>query len=276
MNTKLLLASMAIIAILATGEAIVWNQYASESMKIFAFCGAASTPVLEVAAQAYEEKTGTKVELTFGGSGTVLSSMEISKMGDLFIPGSPDYMSKAINDGVVYPETVRMIAYLIPAIIVSKGNPKNIRGIEDLAKPGLRVGIGDPESVCVGLYAKELLEHNDLWDEVEENIVTYAASCSKAAALASLGQVDAIMGWDVFYSWPPEKVDIVYIDPDKIPRIAYVPGAVSIYTQDRSEAQGFLDFLLSLEGREIWAKYGYIASEEEAREFAPEAEIPEI
>ncbi len=276
MNTKLLLASMAIIAILATGVAIVWNQYASESMKIFAFCGAASTPVLEESAQAYEEKTGTKVELTFGGSGTVLSSMEISKMGDLFIPGSPDYMSKAINDGVVYPETVRMIAYLIPAIIVSKGNPKNIRGIEDLAKPGLRVGIGDPESVCVGLYAKELLEHNDLWDEVEENIVTYAASCSKAAALASLGQVDAIVGWDVFYSWTPEKVDIVYIDPDKIPRIAYVPGAVSIYTQDRSEAQGFLDFLLSLEGREIWAKYGYIASEEEAREFAPVAEIPEI
>ncbi len=276
MNTKLLLASMAIIAILATGVAIVWSQYASESTKIFAFCGAASTPVLEEAAQAYEEKTGTKVELTFGGSGTVLSSMEISKMGDLFIPGSPDYMTKAKNDGVVYPETVRMIAYLIPAIIVPKGNPKNIRGIEDLAKPGLRVGIGDPESVCVGLYAKELLEHNDLWDEVEENIVTYAASCSKTAALASLGQVDAIVGWDVFYSWTPEKVDIVYIDPDKIPRIAYVPGAVSIYTQDRSEAQGFLDFLLSLEGREIWAKYGYIASEEEAREFAPEAEIPEI
>ena len=247
---------------------------ASEKQKtITAFCGSASKPAMEEAAQAFEEETGIKVYLNFSGSGTMLSQMKVSKSGDLYIPGSPDYMVMAEESGVVEPDSVKIISYLIPAILVQPGNPRNIKSLSDLARPGIEVGIGNPEAVCVGLYAYEILERNNLLIEVEANIVTHAESCAKTASLVALKSVDAILGWRVFSEWNPDTTDVVYLKPEQIPRLAYIPGAISTFTRDRECAQNFLDFLVSPQGQEIFAKWGYLATKSQARQFAPSAEI---
>ncbi len=143
---------------------------------ITAFVGSASKPAMEEAARAFEQETGIKVYLNFGGSGTMLSQMKLSRSGDLYIPGSPDYMVLAERNGVVEPESVKIISYLIPAILVQHGNPRNIQSLSDLAQPGIEVGIADPESVSIGTYAYEILEYNNLLPEVGRNIVTYGES----------------------------------------------------------------------------------------------------
>lgn len=253
---------------------MVFNGCSQGQQKtITAFCGSASKPAMEEAAAAFREETGIEVFLNFGGSGTILSQMKLSKSGDLYIPGSPDYMAIAEQDGLVDPESVKIISYLVPAILVQKGNPKNITSLSDLAKPGIEVGIGNPEAVCVGLYAVELLEYNHLLQEVGGNIVTYAESCDKTASLVALKAVDAVIGWDVFSAWSPQTTDIVYLKPEQISRLAYIPGAISTFTRDRENARKFLDFLVSPQVQEIFHKWGYIATETEARKFAPDAEI---
>ncbi len=65
--------------------------------------------------------------MTFGGSGKVLSQMKLAKQGDLYFPGSSDYMEKAKKDGDVIADTEAIIAYLVPAINVQAGNPKTSR-----------------------------------------------------------------------------------------------------------------------------------------------------
>jgi molybdate transport system substrate-binding protein len=241
--------------------------------RIFAFCGAASKPAMEEVAETFKKMTGIHVDLNFGGSGTMLSQMKMSRRGDLYIPGSPDYMIQAEREGMVDPKTVRIIAYLIPAIGVQPGNPKNIKALSDLAKPGVRVGIGNPEAVCVGLYAMEILEKGRLLEEVQKNIVTHAPSCSETASLVVMKKVDAVLGWDVFSRWNPGKIETVFLNPHEIPRIAYIPAAVSTYTKDGVSAKRFIDFLISREGQKIFDKWGYMTTEEEARRFAPKAKI---
>jgi len=243
-----------------------------QTKSITAFCGSASKPAMEEAAQAFTVETGIKVYLNFSGSGTMLSQMKVSGSGDLYIPGSPDYMALAVNDGIVDPDSVEIVSYLVPAILVQEGNPENIRELSDLARPGIEVGIGNPEAVCVGLYAYEILEYNNLLAEVQPNIVTHAESCSKTATLVALKSVDAILGWRVFSEWH-DTIDVVYLDPGQIPRLSYIPGAVSTFAQDAESAWKFLDFLVSPEGQEIFSRWGYIATEAEARKFAPGAEI---
>jgi len=240
---------------------------------ITAFCGSASKPAIEEAAQAFTQKTGMKVYLNFGGSGTVLSQMKIAKEGDLYIPGSPDYMVIAERDRVVDAGTAKIIAYLVPAIIVQPGNPKNIRTLSDLANRGVKVGIGNPESVCVGLYAFEILERSNLLEAVGKNVVTYAESCDKTATLIALKSVDAIIGWDVFPTWNPGTMDAVFLKPEQIPRLAHIPVAVSTFSRDRENARKFMDFLVSTEGKKIFTKWGYSSTENEARKFAPNAQI---
>lgn len=238
-------------------------------LRVF-FGAAAEVPEHEIVAN-YEVETGIRVEATYGGSGTLLTSMMIAKVGDIYAPGSPDYMSSANKNNVTYADTVRILAYLVPAIIVQKGNTMNITSLEDLARPGIRVGLGDPKSVCVGAYAVDLLEFNDLWEAVKPNVVVYVDSCSKVASLPVLKSVDAVIGWHVFYNWNPNSTDIVWITPDKIPKIAYIPAAISKYTEDRDLAQQFLNYLISDEAQTIFREYNYFATVEEAKQYAPNA-----
>jgi molybdate transport system substrate-binding protein len=245
----------------------------AEPKTITAFVGSASKPPMEEAAAAFEEETGIKVYLNFGGSGTMLSQIELSQSGDLYIPGSQDYIAKAEQKDVIDTSSITKIAYLVPVIAVQHGNPKNIQSLTDLARPGMEVGIGNPAAVCLGLYAVEILDYNNLLADVSKNIVVNAESCEKTATLISLKSVDAVIGWDVFHQWDPENIDTVYIGPEQLPRIAYVPGAVTRFATDKESASRFLDFLVSREGQGIFKKWGYITTESDARKYAPNAEV---
>jgi molybdate transport system substrate-binding protein len=241
--------------------------------EISVFAGSASKPALDEAASLFEKQTGVKVYITYGGSGSVLSQMELSQTGDIYIPGSPDYLVKAEKKKITDPTTTKIIAYLIPAINVQSGNPKNIQSLSDLAKPHITVGIGNPKTVCVGLYAIEILDNNDLLADVYKNIVTQASSCDNTATLISLKSVDAVMGWSVFHDWDPENIDTIYLKPDQITRLAYIPAAISTFVKEKEAAAAFIDFLTSAAGQEIFKKWGYDVTEDEARKYAPDAEI---
>lgn len=266
------------LALGAFGMSAFYNQRGSATKRIVIFAGAAASPVYREACEAFESKYNVKVELRLGGSGSLLSAMEIARVGDVYIPGSPEYLVKANKLGVVNLTAIpaRVFAYLVPAILVQKGNPKGISTLEDLAKPGIRVGIADPESVCVGLYAKELLEFNGLWEDVKKNIVVHAESCEATATLIFTGTVDAIIGWHVFHYWNPEKTDLIWVEPEKIPKVGYIAGAVTVFAEDKEIAANFLDYLASQDMRGVWARYGYIPTLEEARIYASNATIEEV
>jgi len=256
-----------------TNPSISSKNSSLSGKEISVFAGSASKPALDEAAAAFEKQTGVKVFLTYGGSGTVLSQMELTKTGDLYIPGSPDYLVKSESKKITDPASTKIIAYLIPAINVQTGNPKNIQSLPDLAKSGIKVGIGNPATVCVGLYAVELLNKNHLLSDIYTNIVTQAASCDNTATLISLKSVDAVIGWSVFQSWDPKNIETIYLKPEQIPRIAYVPAAVSTFVREREAATAFIDFLVSPDGQDIFRKWGYDVTEAEARKYAPNAQI---
>lgn len=229
------------------------------------FAGSASGKPLKEAAELFTRRTGEEVQLRLGGSGAMLAQMELTGRGDVYIPGSPDFMEAAVEKGLVDPATEVRVAYLIPVIAVKKGNPKNIHSLKDLAKPGLRVGLGRPDTVCVGLYGVEALERAGIGEAVHKNIVTQVESCEKTAQILSMGLVDAVLGWDVFAKWDPEHIAIVSPAPNETPRIAYIPAALVRTSKNQEKAREFLKLLDSPEGRALFSAEGYHTDLESAR-----------
>jgi len=274
LRTALIFLIGVIIGAIMTAH--IYLAPATTSKSITVFAGAAAAPVYDEATKLFKDKYGVKVELRLGGSGSLLSAMKIARTGDLYIPGSPEFMLEAVKSNLVDLGSVKKLAYLVPAIIVQKGNPHNITSLKDFTKPGLRVGIADPISVAIGLYAKELLEKNGLWESVEGDIEIYSQNAEALAALIPIGAVDVIIGWHVFEEWYPDKAERVWIEPIKVHRIGYISGAVSVFAEDKALAKKFLDFLASEEVAGIWKKYGYFTSEQEARKYAPNAFIEDI
>lgn len=256
------LASVCVNSAIA-GEEV--RPLAGKTLEIF--IGSASKPATEEAAKAFEDKTGCRMLLHFGGSGAMLSQMKLTRRGDLYFPGSSDFMELAKREMLVVPETEKIVVYLIPAINVPAGNPKKIEKLQDLGKPGVRVGIARPDTVCVGLYAVEAMVHNKVADLVKPRIVTHAESCEKTAQLVALGTVDAVLGWRVFEHWNPERIKTIMLTPEQIPRIGYVSIAQSVFCNQPEVAKQFVDFLLSEEGKAIFRKWHYLTTVDEARKY---------
>ena len=258
-----LIPILLILMVTQTGQA--------SSKRILIFAGAASKPATDEVVKIFHEKTGIPVDIVFGGSGFVLSQMKLTKKGDLYFPGSSDFMELAKKEGLVFSETEKIMVYLVPAINVQRGNPKRILSLKDLTRDGIRVAIANPEMVCVGTYAVEIIEKNLTPEEKEgfkKNLVNYTESCEKTAAVISLRAVDAVIGWSVFQYWDPDRIETVYLKPEEIPRIGYIPIAISRFTQDRVLAQKFIDFLLSPKGKSVFRKHHYLMDTQEARRFA--------
>jgi molybdate transport system substrate-binding protein len=237
---------------------------------LLVFAGAASKPPLEELAQRYEQRTGQKVEVVFGGSGYVLSQMKLARRGDVYFPGSSDFMEVAKRQGLVFPETERKVVFLVPAINVQAGNPKGIRGLKDLLKPGIRVVIANPENVCVGTYAVEIVEANLNPEEriqFRKNLINYTESCEKTATAVSLKAVDAVIGWSVFEHWDPTRIQTIPLPANQVRRVGYIPLAIATFSKRRDLAQRFIDFVLSPEGKAAFARYHYFATPEEAFAF---------
>jgi molybdate transport system substrate-binding protein len=242
----------------------------ASSGSLMVFAGAASKPPTEEVVKIYRQKMGVEARVTFGGSGFVLSQMKLARKGDVYFPGSSDFMEKAKREGLVFLDTERIVAYLVPAITVHKGNPRHIHSLKDLLKPGVRLAIADPESVCVGTYAVEVIEKNLSPKERElfrKNLVTTVESCEKTANIISLKGVDAVIGWEVFEHWDPAGIATIFLKPEEVPRIGYIPAAVSRFTSDRALADQFIHFLISPETKGVFRKHGYLMSLEEARKY---------
>jgi molybdate transport system substrate-binding protein len=270
-RTILMLATLAFLTLASCSRQ--QHKKAKQEQSMTVFCGSASKPAMEKIARLFEKETNIKVNLIFGGSGTLLSQIELSKQGEIYVPGSPDYMVIGENKKLLIEDSDRIVSYLVPAIITPKGNPANIQSLEDLTKPGTRVGIGNPETVCLGLYSIELLEKNGMMEKVLGNVVTFGASCSKTANLVAMNQLDAILGWRVFHHWNQERMEVVSISPEKIPRISYIPISIPIHTKDIALSNRFIDFVLSPKGQAVYKQLGYIVQEKAAKSFAPDATI---
>jgi len=237
---------------------------------LLVFTGAASKPPTEEVVKIFRQKTGQVAQATFGGSGFVLSQMKLTRKGDVYFPGSSDFMEKAKREKLVFGQTEKIVVYLIPAINVPKGNPRHIRSLQDLLRPGIRLAIADPENVCVGTYAIEIIEKNLTPQEQElfrRNLVTTVESCERTANILSLKGVDAVIGWSVFEHWDPERIQTILLKPAEVPRIGYIPAAVSKFTGDRARAEQFVNFLISPASRAIFKKHGYLLSLEEAKKY---------
>jgi len=246
---------------------------ANRDKEIYFFCGAAVKVPMDEIIKNYEKKKNIKVNVIYSGSGTLLSQMEISKKGDVYLCGSPDYISIGERKNLLIKNSAKIVAYLVPAIIVPKDNPYNIKKLEDLTNSEVRIGMGNPQNVCLGLYGIELLAYNKSLEKVLPNVVVFAKSCEDTAMLAALNKVDAILGWDVFESWYPQKVKWIKIDKNKIKRISYIPIAIPVFTKDIKISKDFINYVTSEEGKKIFRKWGYIFSEKEAKKYAPNAII---
>lgn len=228
----------------------------NQDKSLIVYCGAGLREPMEEIAKIYEEKEGVVIKYTFGGSAQLLSQMELLGSGDVYMPGARAYIDSAAKKGFIENSVgdSNDVVYHILLIATQKGNPKNIHSLKDLTKEGVNVGIGEPEGNAVGQASKSVLTKNNLWEDMQDNIVVKSGTVNELLVYLKMEQVDAVLIWSELPS--PELFDIVNI-PLEEGFVKVVPIGKLTFSEKPDEAQKFVDYVSSDEGKEIFLKYNF-------------------
>jgi len=223
--------------------------------KLFLYCGAGLRPPVSEAVEIFSSEHNVKIECNYAGSGALLNQVQITKSGDLYMPGDVFYID--IVEPADLIESKHTVCYFIPVILVRKGNPKNIKGLEDLTKPGIRLGLGDPEVCAIGRTSAQIFEKNNInMEEVKKNLVFNSLTVDELGVQIKVGQVDAVIVWDSTAGYYVDSGDIV-----EIPKNENVTSTVAIALLRSSKykelAREFINFITSKRGQEILRKHHF-------------------
>ncbi|MCL2114746.1 MAG: molybdate ABC transporter substrate-binding protein [Methanobrevibacter sp.] len=199
-----------------------------------------------------------KVNPKYGGSGELFATLETQKKGDVFLPADYKYMEDAMNNNYIANDTVKNITKNVPVIIVEKGNPKNITSLKDLAKDGVKVGIGEKNGPAIGKVTAIILEKNNLSSAVEKNVVVTTTTVNQLLTYLITGQIDATIIWEDMTSWQEGegKIEVIEIPADEN-EVSTVPVGITTFAKDKDASQKFQEFITSDEGKAVWEKWGF-------------------
>lgn len=218
------------------------------------FCGGGIRPPVSEIIELFNEETGIEVKPTYAGSGVLLTQIQLTQQGDLYMPGDETFISRAEEKGYIVER--RDVAYFVPVILVQKGNPKGITSLADMGKPGIRIGMGDPKACAIGEITNAILRKNELEDEVKGNIVYTSATVIELANAVKLKMIDAAIVWDATAVLYTQDADAIRIPQDQNV-IARIPIGVLSFSKHKREARKFVDFITSEKARRIFEKHGY-------------------
>jgi molybdate transport system substrate-binding protein len=247
--TRLLVGAVLCTALLPTG------CRRNAEPKLLLYCGAGIRTAVAEMVEAFEKKHHLVIEADYAGSNVLLSRLKLTNRGDVYMPGDVRYVQQAEQEGLI--ASSRDACYFIPVILVRRGNPKNIRGVNDLAREGLRLGFGDPKACAIGRATTEILKRNSLnTADVDRNIVFRALTVNELGVHIKAGKIDATIVWDAIAAQYPEEGEVVLI-PKERNVISTVPVAVLRSSKYPKQAAAFQEFVVSEEGRAIFAKHHY-------------------
>jgi molybdate transport system substrate-binding protein len=227
---------------------------AEEPNEVLILCGTSFRPPVEALAKRFEAETGSTVLLSFGGSEDLLPIVKNKAQGDLFVTHDP-YLRFTEEAGALLGYA--QVGHMVPVIVVKKGNPLKIQGYEDLARPGVRVVLPDPNYATAGKMVFELLDKRKLRQAVMENVGNAQVRSHKDVAEAiRLGHRDAGVMWNgVVHGWR-DDIEVVPGHGEKFEEIRVAVIGLS-YSAKRQRVEQFLKFA-ETHGPKVFAEYGYV------------------
>jgi len=236
-----------------SGQSAAVTTPAASQGSILVYAGAGLKAPLDEIGPLFTEKTGIAVQYNYGGAGTLVSQMNLTKKGDVFMPGSTTEFKTAKSQGLVNES--KLVAYHIPVIAVQKGNPKNITTLADFAQPGLKVALGDANATAIGKASTKMFAALNISAAVEKNVVSRTPTINELTVIMQTGQADAaVLTLD---QYDAKTMDMITI-PLTQNVVLITPIGATTFSKNTDAANQFVSFVASDDGKAIFAKHGFV------------------
>jgi molybdate transport system substrate-binding protein len=208
----------------------------------------------EVGSAFEKQQPDAKLTFNFAASGPLLQQIDNGAPVDVFASADQETMNAAEKKQLVAPATRRNFVSNQLVLVRPKSGPP-LQGLGDLAHESVRrIAIGNPASVPVGRYTREVLQAEQLWDAVQPRLIN-ADSVRQVLDYVARGEVDAGFVYATDAAIVREKVTIVAAINTLRP-VVYPIAPVSASKKPKL-AEAFVAFVVAPEAQAILQKYGF-------------------
>jgi molybdate transport system substrate-binding protein len=191
---------------------------------------------------------GTKVTFNFAGSQALATQIQQGAPADVFASADTTNMDK-VKDLVGTPQN---FASNLLQIVVEQGNPKGVKGLDDLSRGDLKVVLAAGD-VPAGKYAKQVLDRAD----VRVRPVSLEDNVKAVVTKVALGEADAGIVYVTDVTAGGGKIQGVDI-PARQNVVATYPIATVKASKAQGKAQAFMDLVRSAEGQAVLEGFGFL------------------
>lgn len=200
----------------------------------------------------FVQQTSSKVDVTYGPSPRMFEQA-CKDQGDIYLAGDIHFIQLAQNRGEVLAR--QTVCYVVPVIVVPRGNPKRIAHVADLGQPGIRFYLVDPKQCQQGFLGERLLAEQGVGKQtVLANRVSKLPKGRDVAAALAAGDLDAAIVWE--RGAKSEKIEIVgssELEGAACP----VAGIVMRWCRDQPTAERLLAYLAGPGGQRVFREHGF-------------------
>jgi ABC-type molybdate transport system substrate-binding protein len=201
-------------AFAAAGYEVAEGDLWAEVPRLTFFVGLVNRRAIEEAIYAFQRREGVVVNAVYNGCGILNAQIlagrdrRPSGLPDLYMPGHKTFLED-VRD--YFQEPVELSQTEI-VMVVRKGNPKGIRQLKDLTRPGIHVVVGHPRQCTIGILTRELLDDQGLFNGVMTNVVAQMATSAMLIPALATGAADVALAWNVDARAEAARLDMIRID----------------------------------------------------------------
>jgi sulfate/thiosulfate transport system substrate-binding protein len=217
---------------------------------------------------------GVKFTQSYGASGDQSRAVQSGLPADFVAFSLAPDVDKLVEPGLVdknwaQNDTQGFVTNSVVVLAVRKGNPKHIKGWEDIVKPGIQVVTPNPFTSggakwnLMAAYGSQIAQGKspaeglDFLKKVLQNTPVQDKSARESLATFSGGKGDVLISYEnEALTAQKAGVELDYIIPDQTILIQN-PAAVTTEAKSPDKAKAFLDFLKTDEAQKIYAANGY-------------------
>jgi molybdate transport system substrate-binding protein len=224
----------------------------AEAPEINLFAGAMLRPAIEETITAFEQREGVKITRVYNGCGILVATMKTNHGApDAYFACDQSFMTQ-VKDLFLDPTTISSNQLVI---FVHKGNPHHIESLDDLGKPGLKVGVGHEKQCAMGALTQETLKQSRTRDPVMKNVMVQTPTGDMLINQMLTGSLDAVIAYISNGANAADRLEAIPID---VPcAVAVQPIAVGKGSDYKQLAGRLVDAIRSRESRERFESYGF-------------------
>jgi molybdate transport system substrate-binding protein len=221
-----------------------------------AVCATASLRhAFEAIAARYEsDHPGADVALHFDGGTQILDALNAGERCDVIALGDNSVMARVVSAGHTAVGSPAELARNRIAIAVAAGNPKQVKGLADFARPGLRIALGK-RSASIGRHGYWVLSRQ----KIDPQPAVQPTTADGVLAAIASGDADAGIVYATSFAGLAKDAGVARID---VPEEQNTPALYSIsVAREPAEPRGaeaFRALALGEAGQQILHDAGFL------------------